>query len=55
MGGDLKSSRLSMDELSNNNVTGIELFVLTISVKRPKYLLQHVRLDDLDSREEANR
>lgn len=52
MGGVLKSSRVNMEELWNSNGTGVELFRLTMSMYRFKFLLQHIRFDDVDTREE---
>lgn len=52
LAGVLKSGRLNVSELWNNNGTGVEIFRLTMSRFRFLFLLQHLRFDDLNTREE---
>ncbi|XP_072380895.1 uncharacterized protein [Diabrotica undecimpunctata] len=52
LAGVLKSGRLSTDELWNKDGSGSEMFQLTMSRYRFKFLLQHLRIDDTDLREE---
>lgn len=52
LAGVLKSSRLNVDELWNNNGTGVEQFRITMSKFRFQFLLQHLRFDDVDTHAE---
>lgn len=52
LAGVLKSSRLSVDDLWNDNGTGVEQFRLTISKYRFQFLLQNLRFDNIDTRAE---
>ncbi|XP_063931144.1 piggyBac transposable element-derived protein 4-like [Zophobas morio] len=51
LAGVLKSSRLNVEELRNSNGTGVEIFRLTTSQSRFRFLLQHLRFDDMTTRE----
>lgn len=55
LAGVLKSGRLNVNELWNNDGTGVELFRLTMSKFRFMFLLQHLRFDDIDTRADRNR
>ncbi|KAJ8914727.1 hypothetical protein NQ315_017437 [Exocentrus adspersus] len=50
--GVLKSSRLNLEDLWCKNGTGVEVFRLTMSQQRFRFLLQHVRFDDSTTRDE---
>lgn len=50
--GVLKSGRVNIDELWNNNGTGVEIFRLALSKFRFTFLLQNLRFDDMDTRKE---
>lgn len=47
-----KSGRLNTKQLWSTNGTGIELFRLTMSMNRFKFLLKYIRFDDKDTRAE---
>lgn len=51
MAGVLKSSRLNAEDLWRVDGTGVEIFRLTMSLQRFRFLLQHLRFDDLETRE----
>lgn len=53
--GILKSSRLNVDELWNTQGSGVELFRLAMGKNRFKFLLQHLRFDDMESRTERKK
>lgn len=52
LAGVLKSNRLNIDELWSQNGTGVELFRLTMSQCRFRFLLVHIRFDNLTTRDE---
>lgn len=51
MAGILKSGRLNAEDLWGVDGTGVEIFRLTMSLQRFRFLLQHLRFDDLQTRE----
>ncbi|XP_050304767.1 piggyBac transposable element-derived protein 4-like [Anthonomus grandis grandis] len=55
LAGVLKLNRLSLEELWANNATGVELFRLTMSQSRFRFLLAHLRFDDLETRDERKK
>nr|CAH7758124.1 unnamed protein product [Callosobruchus chinensis] len=52
LSGVLKSNRLNVEEIWTQNGTGVELFRLTMSQCRFRFLCNHLRFDDLATREE---
>lgn len=52
LAGVLKSNRLNLEELWTKNATGVELFRLTMSEHRFRFLLIHLRFDNLETRED---
>lgn len=50
--GVLKSNRLNTEELWRSDGTGVEIFRLTMSIKRFKFLLKCIRFDDKITRTE---
>ncbi|XP_050307483.1 piggyBac transposable element-derived protein 4-like [Anthonomus grandis grandis] len=52
LSGVLKSNRLNIEEIWTQNGTGVELFRLTMSQCRFRFLLDHLRFDDLVTRDE---
>lgn len=53
--GVLKSGRVNIDELWNNDGTGVEIFRIGMSKFRFSFLLQHLRFDDMDTRKERHK
>lgn len=52
LSGVLKSNRLHIEELWRSNGTGVEVFRLVMSQQRFKFLLRHLRFDNMLTREE---
>lgn len=50
LGGCLKGSRLNTEDLWNRNGIGVELFWLTMSLQRFRFLLRAIRMDDKETR-----
>nr|CAH7735214.1 unnamed protein product [Callosobruchus chinensis] len=51
LAGVMKSSHLNAEDLWRVDGTGIEIFRLTMSLQRFRFLLRHLRFDDLETRE----
>lgn len=52
LAGVLKSGRINIEELWNNDGTGVEIFRLGMSKFRFAFLLRNLRFDDMDTRQE---
>lgn len=52
--GMLKANRLNTDELWRTDGSGVEIFRLTMSKNRFHFLLQTIRFDDKETRDERN-
>lgn len=55
LAGVLKSNRLNTEDLWNKNGIGVEIFRLTMSIQRFRFLLVHLRFDDSTTRTERKK
>lgn len=52
LAGLYKSARQNLQDLWSNDGTGIPIFALTMSLRRFVFIVNHLRFDDVDTREE---
>lgn len=51
LAGVMKSNHLNAEDLWRVDGTGVEIFRLTMSLQRFRFLMRHIRFDDLETRE----